>query len=269
MSLHSYPEADDGSGGSAVAIDTISSLSARWDRVAEWRPDLTQTGFRATLQRFSQAGGDNLVEPTGADFNTSFRHRALLRDITLPTAAAVVREALNSSGDDGNQSLAVLGGFEVFAQVRFDAVPPTGGWTLIGGFASAGPFPFADIWGLANQVGVGRTSIATATPAGALEAITTNGTAGANRTRSAMAGALVVGQWLQISVRVYRTDEVGGARARIRVRNLVTGVEVERTITTTLPTGVLHAGIIHDVGVATPSGPANISVARLAVGYPA
>ena len=54
----------------------------------------------------------------------------------------------------------------------------------------------------------------------------------------------------------------------MRVRNLFTNVEVSTTLNTTLQAaGAMHVGIIHDVGVATPSGPANISIARLAVGY--
>lgn len=266
----SYPVGSAGGDAAAVAAanDVIDRLRRRWDQVAEWRPDLTQSGFPGTLQRFSQVGGDTLVEASAASFNAGFRHRQILRDITAPTAAAVLREALDGTGADGNQSCNPTVGFEVFAQVRIDAVPPTGGWLIIGAFASAGAFPFVDIWSLANQVGVGRTTLATATPAGALEAISTNGTGGGNRTRSAMAGALVTGQWLQVSVRVYRADETGGARARMRVRNMVTGVEVEQTIATTLPAAMMHAGIIHDVGVVTPSGPANLSIARFAVGRP-
>jgi hypothetical protein len=257
-------------GGGGFGADEMANLLGRWERVAEWRPDATQIGFPGTLVRFSQVGGDTLVQPTGADFNTGFRHRQLLRDISAATAAAVLREALDAGGNDGNQSCIPIVGFEVFAKFRLDAIPPTGGWTLIGAFTSAGPFPFADVWGLAGQVGLGRSSLATATPAGALEAIATNGTAPANRTRVVIAGGAAVGQWQEAAIEYRPATDAGGLRARIRLHNLVTGVVTEQILTTTLPlTGALHAGIIHDVGVATPSGPANISIARLAVGYPA
>lgn len=255
-----------GGGGASARDDAIANLSGRWERVAEWRPDLTQNGFRAALVRF---GVEAFVEGSGASFNAGFAHRTIQQSIDTATAAAVVREAIDSGGGDGNQSLSMATGFEVHAQVSIDAVSP-GGWFLLGAFESAGAFPFADIVSRPHMAGIVRTTLTPATPLSDFEAAASNAAA---RTRAVLANALVVGQWVQMSVQVYPPTDVGGARVRCRVRNMVTGVEVEATIATTLPAPtagnqMLHAGLIHDVGAA-PVGPANLRIARFAVGYPA
>lgn len=254
-----------GGAGGTIDTDAVRAFVSRWarnGRIASWFPDTTQDGFAATLFRVQDVA---LVAAVGSTFNNSFRHRTFVDLGNVATTACVLREALSSA--DGNATLAALLGFEVFAVMRYDEVAANQ-WGIVGAFASAGVFPFPDVWSLANQVGVGYTTLATATPIADLEAINTDGTVAGDRTRTVLAGARDVGQWIAVSVRLFPASDPGGARAVMRVRNLETGAETEATHTTNLPIGLLHAGIIHNVGAAPGGANASMSVAYFGVGYP-
>lgn len=237
-------------------VDAIEAIHARWPRVAEWWPDATQQGFPATLFRFATT--DTLVEPTGASFNASIRHRALTDDNGIGTTACVIRDGL-VDGSDGNQSVTMEAAFEAIVVMRYDTIA-AGQWGGLLAFESAGSFPFSDIFGLDNVIGVGYTTVDTDTDIADLECISTSGTTAGTRTRTTLTGARDEDQWIMCSIYI---DRVAGT-ARFRVRNLVTNVEQEATHSTNLPSGVrLHVGVLANNGGAAACA---ISVAYIAVG---
>jgi len=236
--------------------DAQTAFKARWPSVGEWWPDATQRGFPAALYRLGST--DTLVAPVGTTFANSIRHRAITRTTGTATAAAIIREA-DGSGANANASCSTVAGFEIFTVIRFDDVAAEQ-WSLAGAFLDAGSFPFADLWGTTGVVGVGFTTIGTDTPITDLEFVTTNGTAGANRTRTSLGAVRATDSWLAINVRVYGAHEPGGTRATCKVTNLATGLEASAEHTTTLPAGMLHATVMQSNGV-TPAGAANFSIA--------
>ena len=249
-----------GSGsGAAYDVDDIAAISARWPRVAEWRPDLSQTGFPGTLIRFGTT--DTLVAPTGASLATSIRHRAMTDNNSTGTTACIVREALDGTGADGNASVTAEAGFEILAVLRYTQTR-VGQWGGVVAFASAGSFPFADLYSLADVIGVGYTTVDTDTAIGDLEAISTSGTTAGTRTRTTITGARDEDQWIMCSV------QVRDGTATFRVRNLETGVDADDvTHTTNLPAGaVLHVGVLANNGGV---GTCGLDVAYIAVGMPA
>ena len=256
-----WNQARPGSGGSGSGVgasydvDEIAAIHARWPRVAEWWPDLSQTGFPFTLFRFSTV--DTLVQPSGTGL--SLRHRALTNDGTIATSACIVREA-DAAGNDANQSCTADAGFETLFVVRLPSAAAANQWGLFGVAASASTFPFPDIFSLADVCGVGYTTVDTDTLAADFEAITTSGTTAPTRTRTIMTGARDINQWLMISVSVI------GTTARFRVYNMETDTtypDVE--LLTNLPTGSrLHVVAMANAG--NPGAPTALDVAYIAVG---
>lgn len=252
-------------GGSGAGADDILNLAARWPVVARWFADGTQSGFPGTLVRFASSGQDVYAGPDAVSEDTGTGRRSMVRVAAEATGAAIVREALDAGGGDGNASLSTAAGWEELAIVDLDDVS-IAQWFLVGGFGTAGSFPFPDIYSLPNVGGVGFSTRAPATPLADFEVLATNG-AGAI-TRATLAAARAVGDRLAISARQYPASDPGGARLRGRVRNLTTGVEVEATVTGTLPSGMLHATVLHNVG-AVPDGDAAMTLRHIAVGRPA
>lgn len=256
-----WNQARPGSGGSGTGVgasydvDEISAIHARWLRIAEWWPDLSQAGFPGTLFRFSTV--ETLVQPSGVGL--SLRHLAMTNDGTTATSACIVREA-DAVGNDGNQSCTADAGFETLFVVRLPTAAAANQWGLFGVAASAGTFPFSDIFSLADVCGVGYTTVDTDTLAADFEAITTSGTTAPTRSRVIMPGARDINQWLMISVSVI------GTTARFRVYNMETDVEYpEVLITTNLPSGTpLHVMAMANVG--NPSTATALDVAYIAVG---
>lgn len=256
-----WNQARPGSGGSGTGVgasydvDEISAIHARWPRVAQWWPDLSQTGFPGTLFRFATT--DTLVQPIGTGI--SLRHRALTNDGTVATSACVIREA-DGGGGDANQSCTADAGFETLFVVRLPTAAAADQWGLFGVAASAGTFPFPDIFSLADVCGVGYTTVDTDTLAADFEAITTSGTTAPERTRTLMPGARDINQWLMISVSVI------GTTARFRVYNMETDVEYpDVEVTTNLPVGApLHVFAMANAG--SPAAATALDVAYIAVG---
>lgn len=244
-----------GGSGASYDVDAINAIHARWNRVAEWWPDLSQDGFPGTLFRFSST--DTLVQPSGVGL--SLRHRALTNDGSVATSACIIREA-DPAGNDANQSATADAGFEALFVVRLPTAAVANQWGLFGVAASAGVFPFADIFSLADVCGVGYTTVDTDTPLTDFEAITTNGTAAPQRTRALMPGARDINQWLMISVSVL------AGTARFRVLNMETAVEYPEVLATTnLPVGSrLHVFAMANTG--SPASPTALDVAYIAVG---
>lgn len=245
--------------GASYDVDAIHAIHARWNRISQWWPDLSQSGYPAALFRFSMA--ETLVQPDGNGF--SLRHLSMTNDGSVATSACVVREA-DGSGNDGNQSATADAEFEALFVVRLPLAPVANQWGLFGVAASAGGFPFPDIFSLTNVCGVGYTTVDTDTPAADFEAITTSGTTAPARTRALMPGARDINQWLMISVSVVEVD--GVQTARFRVLNMETGVEYpEITATTNLPVGArLHVFAMANSG--SPASPTALDVAYIAVG---
>lgn len=252
---------DFGGSGAAYDVDDIAAISARWPRVAEWRPDLTQTGFPATLFRFNTT--ETLVAPTGASFAASIRHLAMTNSGATATAAAIIRES-SGGGSDGAQSVTAEAGFELLAIIRYVTVAANQ-WGGLAAFASAGSFPFPDLYSLADVIGIGYTTVDTDTGIGDLEAISTNGTTAGTRTRTIITGARDVGQWIMCAIRVQ------DGTATFRVRNLETGTDYPTvTHTTNLPAGAaMHIGVQANAGLAGLASACAIDVAYIAVGQPA
>lgn len=262
MTIYQRDFGGSGSGsGAAYDVDDIAAISARWPRVAEWRPDLTQTGFPATLFRFNTT--EDLIEPDGVTLGSSIRHLAMTHDGGTATAAAIIRES-SGGGADGAQSVTAEAGFELLAVIRYVTVAANQ-WGGLAAFASAGSFPFPDLYGLADVIGIGYTTTDTDTGIGDLEAISTSGTTAGTRTRTVITGARDVGQWIMCAIRVQ------DGTATFRVRNLETGVDYPTvTHTTNLPAGAaLHVGVQANAGLAGLASASAIDVAYLAVGMPA
>lgn len=250
-----YGGGSGGGSGASYDVDAINAIHARWNRVAEWWPDLSQEGFPGNLFRF--ATSDVLVEPDG--IGLSLRHRAMTNDASFATSACVIREA-DAIGNDGNQSVTADAEFEALFVVRLPIAAVANQWSLFGVAASAGSPPFPDIFSLSDVCGVGYTTVDTDTPLADFEAITTNGTTAPTRTRALMPGARNINQWLMISVSV-----VDGT-ARFRVLNMETDVEYPEVVATTnLPVGVpLHVFAMANTG--SPASPSALHVAYIAVG---
>lgn len=252
-------------GGAGAGADDILNLEARWPRVARWYPDGTQEGFPAPLIRFASAGQDVFAAADAASEATGTDRRTMVRVAAEATGAAIVREALDAGGGDGNPSLSCAVGWEALGIFDLTNVS-VAQWLLLGGFATAGSFPFPEIFSLGNVAGVGFSTRAPVTPIADLEVLSTNGAAAISR--ATLAGARALNVRLAVSSRLYVTSDPGGARLRGRARILSTGVETEQSLTTNLPTGMLHFTCLHNVG-AVPSGDAGIIIRHLAVGRPA
>lgn len=250
-----------GGGDSGAEVDAIRNITARHASFARWGP-AGESGFPAPIVIFSDTSTSLPADAVSEDSGSP--RLVLTRGTATATFAIVWREALDPSGNDGNRTLSPTAGWELLARLDLDAAA-LNQWFLAGGFNTAGSFPFPDTWSIADAAGVGFTTRAPATPVLDLEVMSSGPAAAFSR--ASLANARNVGARLLVSARQYPASDPGGARIRGRVLNLDTNVEVENTVTTNLPTAMMHAGIIHNVG-ATPVGSAGLTLRSVIVGYP-
>ncbi len=255
------PGSGGGSGISGAEIDAIRNITARHASFARWSP-AGESGFLAPIVLFSDTATSLPADAVSEDSGSP--RLVLTRGTGTGTFAIVWREALDAFGADGNRSLSPTAGWEVLARLDIDA-DAANQWLLVGGFNTAGSFPFPDTWSIANAAGVGFTTRAPATGTLDLEVMSSGPAAAFSR--ATLANARNVGARLLVSARQYPASDPDGARIRGRVLNLDTNVEIENTVSTNLPNAMMHAGIIHNVG-ATPVGSAGLTLRSVIVGYP-